>query len=179
MTPSYSIALAQERHLGALSAIELAAAQLLRGHAPEPVLRETIDSAILLEAARYGRLWVALSDAAPVGFAQIEMLAADMPHLNEIDVEPSHGRRGLGTALVRAVCAWATDVGYPQLTLVTFRAVPWNMPFYARMGFVEVSCEDWRPELAAVVARETARGLVPENRVVMAYDCQSSTRIVD
>jgi len=31
----------------------------------------------------------------PVGFALVEMLAADLPHLEEIDVTPAHGRRGL------------------------------------------------------------------------------------
>ena len=39
----------------------------------------------------------------PVGFALVEMLADDLPHLEELDVDPSHGRRGLGTALVRGV----------------------------------------------------------------------------
>ncbi len=52
------------------------------------------------------------------------MLADDLPHLEEIDVDPSHGPRGLGTALVRALCDWATVSGYIMLTLTTFRAVP-------------------------------------------------------
>ena len=64
------------------------------------------------------------------GFALVKMLADDLPHLEEIDVEPIQGRRGLGTALVRAVCQWATVSGYPMLTLTTFRLAPtpprWN-----------------------------------------------------
>jgi hypothetical protein len=39
-----------------------------------------------------------------------------------------------------------------MLTLTTFRAVPWNLPFYARLGFVEIpretcvpSCPQWYP----------------------------------
>ena len=41
--PAYSIRPAQAEDVPALSAIELAAAQLLRGHAPESVLAETTD----------------------------------------------------------------------------------------------------------------------------------------
>ncbi len=101
----------------------------------------------------------------------MEMLADDLPHLEEIDVLPIHGRRGLGTALVRAVCEWAVVSGYPMLTLTTFRSVPWNYPFYARLGFVELSGETLRPELAAVVSDEADRGLDRESRVVMGYRC--------
>jgi GNAT superfamily N-acetyltransferase len=103
-----------------------------------------------------------------VGFALVKMLADDLPHLEEIDVHPTHGRRGLGTALVRAVCEWATASGYVMLTLTTFRAVPWNLPFYGRLGFVEIPRETLRPELSA----EAHRGLDPDTRVVMGYRCE-------
>lgn len=43
----------------------------------------------------------------PVGFALVQMLAADLPHLDEVSVAPAHGRCGLGTALVRTVGEWA------------------------------------------------------------------------
>jgi len=132
-TPGYSIRSAQAEHIPALSAIELAAAQLLRGHAPESVLAETTDERSFADAARDGRLWVASTGNIPVGFALVKILADDLPHLEEIDVHPSHGRRGLGTALVREVCEWATLCGYVMLTLTTFRAVAWNLPFYARL----------------------------------------------
>ena len=125
--PAYSIRPAQAEDVPALSAIELAAAQLLRGHAPESVLAETTDVGRFAEAARDGRLWVAANGSIPVGFALVEMLAEDLPHLEELDVDPSHGRRGLGTALVRTVCEWATVSRYGMLTLrplPTFRAVP-------------------------------------------------------
>ena len=167
----YSICSARAEHISALPAIELAAAQLLRGHAPESVLAETTDECTFAEAARDGRLWVASTGNTPVGFALVKMLADDLPHLEEIDVDPSHGRRGLGTALVRAVCDWATVSGYVMLTLTTFRAVPWNLPFYARLEFVEIPCETLRPELATVVSEEAHRGLDPHTRAVMGYRC--------
>jgi GNAT superfamily N-acetyltransferase len=171
ITPGYSIRPAQAEHIPALAAIELAAAQLLRGHAPEFVLAETTDERTFADAVRDGRLWVASTGNMPVGFALVKMLADDLPHLEEIDVDPSHGRRRLGTALVRAVCGWATVSGYVMLTLTTFRAVAWNLPFYTRLGFEEIPRETLRPELAAVVSEEADRGLDPDTRVVMGYRC--------
>ena len=167
--PAYQIVRARPEDLSLVPAIELAAAQLLRGHAPESVLNEATDRDTFAGAARNGRLWVALAGDTPVGFALVEMLEDDLPHLDEVDVEPSHHRRGLGTALVKAVCEWATASGFSILALTTFRAVPWNLPFYARLGFVEIPPDLLRPELAAVLSNEAARGLAPEIRAVMAY----------
>lgn len=81
---------------------------------------------------------MALADDTPVGFALVEMLTGNEPHLEEIDVHPAHGRRGVGSALVRTVCEWATRSGFRDITLTTFRDVAWNMPFYARLGFAEL-----------------------------------------
>ena len=169
--PPYSICSARAAHLPALSAIELAAARLLRGHAPESVLTATTDKRTFTDAARDGCLWVALTGEVPVGFALVEMLADDLPHLEELDVDPSHGRRGVGTGLVRAVCEWAAVSGYAMLTLTTFRAVPWNLPFYARLGFVEIPRDNLRSELSNVVLEEAYRGLDSDTRVVMGHQC--------
>jgi predicted N-acetyltransferase YhbS len=95
------------------------------------------------------------------------LLGDGSPHLEEIDVHPRHARRGVGTALVRSACEWAARSGHAQLTLTTFRALSWNMPFYQRLGFEEIPTEDLGPDLAAVVADEAARGLDPGRRVVM------------
>ena len=165
----YAIAPAREQDIAALGAVERVAASLLRGYAPPSVLDEATSDADFRAAQAAGHLWVALADDVPVGFALVDMLAPDFPHLEELDVHPDHGRRGLGAALVRAVCAWAARMGYAQLTLTTFRTVAWNMPFYARLDFEELSADDLREELLAVVQDETARGLDPKSRVVMRY----------
>ncbi len=174
MSTHYSIAKARPNDIPSLAAIELSAARLLAGHAPDAVLNETTDEAALKQAQANGRLWVALADDQPVGFALVEMLGSGRPHLQELGVDPQHGQRGLGTALVKAVCAWAEGSGYSELTLTTFRTLPWNMPFYARLGFEEMSPEAWGPELMAIVQDETARGLNPQRRVVMKFLCRTS-----
>lgn len=173
---AYSIVNAQPHQLPDLAAIELSAAQMLTGHAPEHVLAETTPIETFRRAMEAGRLWLALGDGMPVGVALVEMLADDLPHLDELDVRPEHGRRGLGSALVRAVCGWAVANKFPLLTLTTFRHVAWNMPFYSRLGFAELPPARLRSELQQVVALEASRGLNPDARVVMGYQCDRRER---
>jgi GNAT superfamily N-acetyltransferase len=167
MTPKYTIVRARTQDLERLPAIELAAARLLAGHAPESVLSETTSQSVLEKAQHDGHLWVALGDDLPVGFAHVEVLEPATAHLEEIDVHPAHGRRGLGTRLVEAVCRWAAADGYAAVSLTTFRDVPWNMPFYERLGFTVVPVALLTPALRAIVDDETRRGLDPNRRVVM------------
>ena len=167
----YTITLARPEDLAVLPAIELAAARLLVGHAPESVLNESTSDDALKTAQRHGRLWVALADDVPVGFAHVEVIEPAAAHLAEIDVHPRHGRRGLGTKLVRAVCDWAMAAGYRSVTLTTFRDVPWNMPFYARLGFEVIPSESLSAALRSVVQAETRRGLDPTRRVAMRRPC--------
>ena len=165
--PRYAITNARPQDLTRLPAIELAAARLLAGYAPESILNETTPLEVLQEAQRMRHLWVALADDVPVGFAHVEVIEPEAIHLEEIDVDPPHGRRGLGTRLLLRVCEWAADHGYASVTLTTFRDVPWNMPFYARLGFEIVPHAQVSAALHAVVADETRRGLDPTRRVVM------------
>jgi GNAT superfamily N-acetyltransferase len=91
----------------------------------------------------------------PVGFARIEE-PAGQAHLEQLSVEPSHARQGIGGRLLEAACAWAAEAGYRSITLMTFRDVPFNGPFYARHGFVEIPAP---PHLAEVVAEDRRLGL--------------------
>jgi GNAT superfamily N-acetyltransferase len=176
VTVRYTVGLARPRDVPALPAIELAAARLLEGHAPESILTESTPIEDLRQAQADRRLWVALADDEPVGFAIVEMLDDGLPHLDEIDVHPDHGRRGLGTALVRAVCDWTASRGFAEITLTTFRVVRWNMPFYAHMGFELVPEREQRPALRELVNDETVRGLDPAARCVMRYRTEKPRR---
>src|SRR5258705_8952401 len=169
MESGYTITTATPEHLEALSDIELAAATMFEGYVPASVPQVSTPRSKFQGAQREGTLWVALSGETPVGFALVEMLAEDLPHLEEIDVTPAHGRRGLGTALMHTVLGWVKRAGHQEITLTTFRNVPWNMPFYARLGFVEIPTHEPRPELETVVRDEASRGLDRDQRVVMRY----------
>lgn len=169
MRPTYRIVEARERDLPFLPVIELAAARLLVGHAPESVLAETTPPEALGQARAGGRLWVALTSDTPVGFVYVRLLGSGAPHLEELDVHPSHGRQGLGRRLVTTACEWVTRNGHPSLTLTTFRELPFNRRFYASCGFREVPPSQLDAELADIVANEAQRGLPPERRVVMRW----------
>ena len=120
------------------------------------------------EAAQVsGHLWVALSPAGDcVGFALVEP-SGERLHLEELDVLPEHGGRGLGRALVSEVERWAVDNRFAEITLTSYRDVPWNAPFYARLGFAILEPADLDAELAARLAAEAARGLDTMPRVAM------------
>jgi len=167
--PHYTIRAARPEDLAWLPAIELAAARLLVGHAPECVLTETTAPSVLQNAQRLEHLWVAMAADVVVGFALVEVIESGAAHLEELDVHPEHGRRGLGKRLVLHVCDWAARNGYEAVTLTTFRHVPWNMPFYSRLGFTVVPREHLSANLCAVVDDEARRGLDPSCRVVMAW----------
>jgi hypothetical protein len=55
--------------------------------------------------------------------------------------------------------------------LTTFRDVPWNMPFYARVGFEVIPPEQLSPALCSVVEEESRRGLDRTRRVAMRRRC--------
>jgi GNAT superfamily N-acetyltransferase len=167
IAPGYTITRAIREDIPFLSPIELAAASLLAGYAPFCVLQETTSDAEFEEARSDGRLWVVRASGAPVGFALSEILEPTVAHLKEIDVHPDHVRRGLGTQLVLTACNWAQRERYESLTLTTFRHVPFNMPFYARLGFEVIPDDELSPQLRSVLFDESRRGLDPNHRVAM------------
>lgn len=73
-----------------------------------------------------------------VGFAHVMELEG-IAHLEQLAVRPGAQRQGTGSALVRAARAEARARGYDVLSLCTYADVPWNAPFYARLGFEELT----------------------------------------
>lgn len=176
MTSSaYRIEPALAGDLPKLARVEQAANVLFEGTGLLPA--GDADATALAELARAqaaGLLWVARApDREPVGFALVEIVDG-LAHLEEIDVDPAHGRRGLGRALLEAVCAWARAAGHAAVTLTTFRGLAWNEPFYARMGFRTLDPSEIGPGLGALIRDETARGLDPTKRVVMRHDLHAT-----
>jgi 4-diphosphocytidyl-2-C-methyl-D-erythritol kinase len=114
-----------------------------------------------------GQVWVACpEDGVPVGMV-IASLREGAVYIEELDVLPEHGRRGLGARLLGRVCAWARAQGHPAVTLSTFRDVPWNGPFYRRHGFRDLQPAEWTPGMRAIREQEARHGLAVEARVFM------------
>lgn len=165
---NYTVRLAAPADVAHLPAIERCAASLFSAEDAPAHVREAVTSVAELEQAQSaGRLWVAVDDAAtPVGFAYVLPMEQHM-HLEELDVHPDHGRRGLGGKLVRAVTDWARAAGYPAVTLTTFAHVPWNAPFYECMGFRRLAESALSHALRAELDWEAGQGLDRAKRVAM------------
>lgn len=97
-------------------------------------------------AAQPGFLLVATEDDEVVGFAHVLHLAGHW-HLEQLSVDPVRQRRGHGAALLDAVAAEVRRRGGLELTLRTYADVPWNGPWYARHGWVEVADPAWHAGL--------------------------------
>lgn len=109
---------------------------------------------------------VLVAGSPPVGFMVLNTVDG-RAHLSSLGVHPEYGRRGIGSQLLAATCALATDLGRPAMTLTTFIDVPWNAPWYAARGFVALPVDQWSAGLRDVWATEVAAGIVVAPRLVM------------
>lgn len=88
-------------------------------------------------------------------------------HILEIAVAQAEHGRGYGRELIHVAEAWATAVGLNEMTLTTFLDVPWNAPFYRRLGYEVFEVGLDRPELCELIAEERKLGLHQVRRVAM------------
>jgi 4-diphosphocytidyl-2-C-methyl-D-erythritol kinase len=155
--------------------IERAAQELFRGHPAWPSYAAApMDAGALAAAIGAGRVWVALDEGGnAVGFVGVGVEDGEVG-IAEIDVLPSHGRRGIGAALLEHACAWAAESGYPSVVLGTLSDVPWNAPFYARHGFEAIDPGQYTPALAEHHAHDRERGFPMHLRVFMRRHLQAA-----
>lgn len=151
-----------------LAEIEIDAARALveAGAAPPGELSAT--PRFLMELSHSERLLFVAADRddQPLGFlAGAERNGA--LYIGEVDVLRRLHGRGIGRALIQAVLAEARRRGFWGAMLTTDRHVPFNRPFYARLGFCETALEEMPPSLAAVLGDEMERGFDPARRLGM------------
>jgi GNAT superfamily N-acetyltransferase len=100
-----------------------------------------------------GRALVAVDERdEPVAYLIWSTVGGDA-FVEQVSVAPSHARRGIGAALIDHL---GHLTGLP-VALTTFRDVPWNAPYYSRLGFGVIEPGDQGPDLAALIAREAVR----------------------
>lgn len=166
----YSIRLAHADELEELNEIECAGAQLFAEIGLHQVAAsDPLPLDFLQEQQRAGLVWVAAeANGDAVGFAVMSELG-DVIYLEEISVHPAHGRRGLGRLLIETLCDWADANGFEAVTLSTFQDVPWNAPFYSRIGFRALDITGQPPALKNWLEEELACW-APLKRVYMRRD---------
>jgi N-acetylglutamate synthase-like GNAT family acetyltransferase len=107
---------------------------------------------ISIDRLSAGETWVAEPKGAPVGFALVQPMDGCL-YLANISVAPAAARRGVGSALLRRVIDRATELGASAVTLATFRAPPWNGPWFRRHGFASMPETEIGRDLRAALAR--------------------------
>lgn len=150
-----------------LPGIEQSAAQVFRSIEGLEWLADTVT----LSVERHQQLialsmcWVVVdAQEAPQGFLCAERLG-DALHIHEVSVAQAAQGQGWGRKLVEAAMDHARSNGLDSVTLTTFKHVPWNAPFYRRLGFEPTT--DSR--LAEILAAEYAHGFERDSRCAMAW----------
>ena len=115
-----------------------------------------------------GGSWVATEPRdEPIGFLCAEATGDDL-HIREVSVHRAHQGKGHGASLVRHAIDAARDRRFRRVTLTTFRAVEWNAPFYARLGFMTLEGDRLDDRLADILEVEARHGFAPGTRCAMA-----------
>jgi len=150
----------------ALPAIERAAGERFRDYPELAWLAEgeVISAEQHLDYAERGLSWLALANDQPVGFILAETHVSSL-FIVELSVHLDWQGKGIGRRLIACVADQARKRGLASLTLTTFRDVPWNAPFYRRLGFEMLTT--LTPELRQKREEETAHGLAYGSRCAM------------
>ncbi|MBB3038188.1 GNAT family N-acetyltransferase [Hoyosella altamirensis] len=124
----------------------------------------------LLRYQSVGRAWVNTDDRdVPVAYLIADVVDG-CAHIEQVSVHPDHAGQKLGRQLIEYVADWARKAGLSTLTLTTFTEVPWNGPYYRKLGFRYLDDRELSPGLREIRRTETMRGLDRWPRACMRRD---------
>ncbi|HWN31969.1 MAG TPA: GNAT family N-acetyltransferase [Pseudonocardia sp.] len=171
------IRLVREAELPLLREIERASGEIFRDI--DMALVADDEPSSVLELAHYqeaGRCWVVTGDdpaqahpepaGALLGYLLAEPVDGNL-HVAQVSVHPAAAGRRLGAALIEHLARLAVEQGAAGLTLTTYRDVPWNAPYYRRLGFTEIPEARLSPGLRAIRELERTAGLDRWPRLAM------------
>ena len=144
-----------EADLQRLVVVEVEAGQVFRTVGMTEVAEDVPQIPDLREAVEAERLWVMEVGSEVAGYISAEVLDGNA-HVAQVSVAPAYAGRALGRAMIEFLEDWGRAAGCPATTLTTFRDVPWNGPYYLRLGYRVLRKEDTGPELARTMAHEAS-----------------------
>jgi len=140
--------------------IERAAGDMFRSLSMDFVADD--DPGSLGELAPYvdgGRAFVSTDDSdGPIAYIILDVVDG-AAHIEQVSVHPDHARQGIGRTLIERAAEWARERELRSLTLTTYVDVPWNAPYYRRLGFRELTPDEKTPGLRVIEEHERAAGL--------------------
>lgn len=163
--------LVRQEELPLLRDIERASGEIFRDIGMAEIAED--EPLSLAELAHYqeaGRAWAIADGGAADGKLVAFLLAEPVDgnlHVAQVSVHPAAAGRRLGQALIEHLARLAAEQGAAGLTLTTYRDVPWNAPYYRRLGFIEIPEQRLRPGLRAIRELERNAGLDRWPRVAM------------
>jgi len=115
-----------------------------------------------------GLSWVAIETASQTaaGFIIGEIIGDDF-YIAEVSVSQTHQQKGIGSKLIQTVFNQARALDLNEATLTTFLDVPWNAPYYERLGFVVLTDQNIPSYLKQKLHHEESAGLPLELRCAM------------
>lgn len=165
---SYHLRFAEPRDVEDIQNIEVLAGQnFLTTPYPTIAADPPHDSVELIERIAAQQIIVICeSDRSPVGFVLFRPMG-DALYLEEIDILPAHAGQRLGASLIDETERVAQASGCTSLILSTFRDVPFNAPYYTKLGFHVVPDQTLTSYMRTLKAEHTAAGLDENRRVFM------------
>lgn len=161
------IRLASADEIHKVAPLERAAAEVFRTIGMDAVADDApITETTLLQAVEEQRLWFAVE----YGVLKAYLLGDFLPqslHIDQVTVHPDASRRGLGALMIESVSADPRSKERGLLTLTSFANVPWNAPYYERIGFLDIAESDWPEGVSEKVAAEQGTDMAAWPRVVM------------
>jgi GNAT superfamily N-acetyltransferase len=156
----YLLRPATSQELASLPAIEMASARRFQDSMhPGAADGQPISEGLHARWLAHDGVWVAESPRGELaGFVDWIPMARDM-FVVELDVHPDHAGKRLGSQLLDAIGRFGSRLGFERMVLRTFRDVPWNEPYYRKLGFEPLAREEEHSELANVRAQEASVGL--------------------
>jgi len=115
-----------------------------------------------------GLSWVAVETIPQTltGFI-IAQVISDEFYIAELCVSQTHQQKGIGSKLIQRTLNEARALGLEAATLTTFIDVPWNAPYYERLGFGILAGENLPSYLKQKLKNEETAGLPLELRCAM------------
>lgn len=164
---AYRIARGTPSDAPRLRQIEVAAGARFRAIGMEEIAEgEPTPATILEERAKAGRLYIAVAAAGEIAGFLIWSPKDGLAYIEEVSVHPDHAGHRLAARLIDEL---TNDVRshMPALSLATFRDVPWNAPYYASLGFVEMPQDKAGPDHQQSWHHQAANGLDMARRLFM------------
>ena len=115
-----------------------------------------------------GFSWVALDALSQTisGFITAEVIEGEF-YVGEVSVSAPNQQKGIGSKLFETALTEARLLGLSAATLTTFIDVPWNAPYYERLGFGIITSNLLPLYLQRILQNEKKAGLPLERRCAM------------